>query len=254
MQRSRETVSLWFRDRGLHPVHPRRKFPGGPKWRSYDRHRRAGARLDCSQWPAQYQRTYRKHHNSNRNVTATSDDSKFLFRPNLNAAAVRGIGQRDIFHLGHGLRFARQFTRGDRDVHRNPTTPTNGTIRQVPDSDVANPPFYTAYRQFHLRFQRHLPPPRPPSRAAAAVSGLADNAADMSMNWNLYNGRPDITQYAQPSATSAVAQDGSPAAQLMWSMQRRPDPGAVLQRPTDRGGQLALADSSKSGFPDRGRQ
>jgi flagellar hook protein FlgE len=48
------------------------------------------------------------------------------------------------------------------------------------------------------------------------ISGLADNAADMSVNWNLYNGTtPRVTQYAQPSSTSAVAQDGSPAAQLV---------------------------------------
>jgi flagellar hook protein FlgE len=37
----------------------------------------------------------------------------------------------------------------------------------------------------------------------------------MSVNWNIYNGTtPDITQFAQTSATSAVAQDGSPAAEL----------------------------------------
>ncbi len=48
------------------------------------------------------------------------------------------------------------------------------------------------------------------------ISGLADNAGDMSVNWNLYNGTtPRVTQYAQPSSTSAVAQDGSPAAQLV---------------------------------------
>jgi flagellar hook protein FlgE len=38
----------------------------------------------------------------------------------------------------------------------------------------------------------------------------------MSVNWNLYNGlTPRISQYAQPSSTSAVSQDGSPAAQLV---------------------------------------
>ena len=58
-----------------------------------------------------------------------------------------------------------------------------------------------------------------PAAASAApvlaVTGLADGAADMNINWNLYNGAsPRITQYAQPSATSAQAQDGSPAANL----------------------------------------
>jgi flagellar hook protein FlgE len=48
-----------------------------------------------------------------------------------------------------------------------------------------------------------------------AITGLADGAADMTVNWNLYNGTtPDITQFAQDSSVSAVTQDGSPAAQL----------------------------------------
>jgi flagellar hook protein FlgE len=49
-----------------------------------------------------------------------------------------------------------------------------------------------------------------------AVTGLADGAADMSINWNLYtNGSPDITQFAQASAASAQSQDGSAAANLV---------------------------------------
>ena len=48
-----------------------------------------------------------------------------------------------------------------------------------------------------------------------AITGLADGAADMTVNWNLYSGTtPDITQFAQPSSVSAVSQDGSAAAQL----------------------------------------
>jgi flagellar hook protein FlgE len=48
-----------------------------------------------------------------------------------------------------------------------------------------------------------------------AITGLADGAADMTVNWNLYTGTtPDITQFAQPSSVSAVSQDGSAAAQL----------------------------------------
>jgi flagellar hook protein FlgE len=49
-----------------------------------------------------------------------------------------------------------------------------------------------------------------------AVTGLADGASDMNINWNLFNGTtPRITQYAQSSEVSADAQDGSPAAQLV---------------------------------------
>ena len=38
----------------------------------------------------------------------------------------------------------------------------------------------------------------------------------MTVDWNLFNGRRrGMTQYSQPSSISAVAQDGSPAAQLV---------------------------------------
>jgi flagellar hook protein FlgE len=48
-----------------------------------------------------------------------------------------------------------------------------------------------------------------------AATGLTDGAADMNITWNFYdNGAPDITQYAQPSATSAQTQNGSASASL----------------------------------------
>jgi len=47
------------------------------------------------------------------------------------------------------------------------------------------------------------------------LTGLADGASDMTLNWNLYNnGAPLATQFAQASASSAVTQDGSAAASL----------------------------------------
>jgi flagellar hook protein FlgE len=49
------------------------------------------------------------------------------------------------------------------------------------------------------------------------VTGLTDGAADMHLSWNPYTaaGGARITQFGQPSAPSAVAQNGSPAAQLV---------------------------------------
>ncbi len=48
-----------------------------------------------------------------------------------------------------------------------------------------------------------------------AATGLSDGAADMNITWNLYKGTtPTVTQYAQPSATSALSQDGEAAANL----------------------------------------
>jgi flagellar hook protein FlgE len=48
------------------------------------------------------------------------------------------------------------------------------------------------------------------------ATGLADGAADMNITWDLYNGAtPRVTQFSQPSATSAISQNGTPAANLV---------------------------------------
>jgi len=51
---------------------------------------------------------------------------------------------------------------------------------------------------------------------AIPVTGLADGASDMSLNWNLFNsaGTPTITQYAESSANLASTQDGTAPGQL----------------------------------------
>jgi flagellar hook protein FlgE len=48
------------------------------------------------------------------------------------------------------------------------------------------------------------------------VSGMSDGAANMSINWNLYNpdNTPKFTGYSEASSVSANTQDGQPAAQL----------------------------------------
>jgi len=49
-----------------------------------------------------------------------------------------------------------------------------------------------------------------------SIAGLSDGASDMNLTWNLYNtdGSGRITQFGEPSASSASSQNGSPAAQL----------------------------------------
>jgi flagellar hook protein FlgE len=49
------------------------------------------------------------------------------------------------------------------------------------------------------------------------AAGLADGAADLNVNWDLYDSgnAPRLTQFAQISAVSANTQDGQPAAQLV---------------------------------------
>lgn len=58
--------------------------------------------------------------------------------------------------------------------------------------------------------------PAPPGQVPLAITGLADGASDMNINWNLYNsdGTPTITQYAQPSAASSTSQNGIQASQV----------------------------------------
>jgi flagellar hook protein FlgE len=61
-----------------------------------------------------------------------------------------------------------------------------------------------------------LTKPAAPGQVAVAITGLADGATDMAMNWNLYdaNNNPTISQFAQPSALAATTQDGVVAAQI----------------------------------------
>ena len=59
-----------------------------------------------------------------------------------------------------------------------------------------------------------------PTSVAAApvlnVTGLKDGAAPLALTWNIFDqGVPRFTQYSQPSATSALGQDGSAAANLL---------------------------------------
>jgi len=87
----------------------------------------------------------------------------------------------------------------------------------VPNGDLQTPPFtpLTGSINFDSNGNLTTPASTDPS-PQLQITGLADGASDMTINWNLYNGTsPRITQYAQPSSISAVAQDGSPAAQLV---------------------------------------
>jgi flagellar hook protein FlgE len=87
----------------------------------------------------------------------------------------------------------------------------------VPDADVNNPPAtpLAGSITFDSNGKLTTPAATDPS-PQLQITGLADGASDMNVNWNLYNGStPRLTQYAQPSSTAAVTQDGSPAAQLV---------------------------------------
>jgi flagellar hook protein FlgE len=64
----------------------------------------------------------------------------------------------------------------------------------------------------------NLTSPTAPAQVPLSITGLADGANDMTINWNLATeaglGSPVITQYAATSAVSASTQDGVPASQV----------------------------------------
>jgi flagellar hook protein FlgE len=87
----------------------------------------------------------------------------------------------------------------------------------VPNADVSSGTFapLTGTLTFDSNGNLTIPASTDPS-PVLAVTGLADGASDMSINWNLYtDGSADITQYDQASAASAQSQDGSAAANLV---------------------------------------
>jgi len=149
-------------------------------------------------------------------VQAPKPTSDISFDINLNAAATAGATDGTFAtsvtvydSLGNSHIVTATFT-------KDQTTPEQWNYSlSIPDADVQNPPFtpLTGSLTFGQDGQLSATTPLP---GPLAISGLADNAQDMNITWNLYNGNtPRISQYAQPSSTSAVSQDGSPAAQLV---------------------------------------
>lgn len=86
----------------------------------------------------------------------------------------------------------------------------------VPDSEVTAPiPPLTGTLTFDSNGVLTDPTPTGPF-PVFNIAGLANGAADLNLTWSMYEGTSArITQYAQPSAISANAQDGSSAAQLV---------------------------------------
>ncbi|SPE39819.1 conserved hypothetical protein [Candidatus Sulfopaludibacter sp. SbA3] len=93
---------------------------------------------------------------------------------------------------------------------------------QIPGADItggtAGTPFDISGASGTLTFGTDGTLTDPPAGTPIAftVPGLSDGATDMSLSWNPYTstGVGRITQFGQPSASSAQTQDGSPAAQL----------------------------------------
>jgi flagellar hook protein FlgE len=85
-----------------------------------------------------------------------------------------------------------------------------------PDADLSSPGTpVTGTLVFSAGGQLTSPAVTDPAPVLNAT-GLLSGAADMAITWNIFNGlTPRITQFAQPSATSALEQNGSAAANLV---------------------------------------
>ena len=86
----------------------------------------------------------------------------------------------------------------------------------VPDADLTSP-FTPVTGTLTFDANGHLTSPAATDPAPQIpITGLADGASDMTVNFNLYNGTtPRFTQYSQTSAVAAADHDGSAAANLV---------------------------------------
>jgi len=85
----------------------------------------------------------------------------------------------------------------------------------IPAADTTSPPTpITGSLTFDSNGHLSSPLPTDPP-PQIAITGLADGASDLSVNWSLYNGTtPRINQFTQSSAVSGLTQDGSATANL----------------------------------------
>jgi flagellar hook protein FlgE len=94
----------------------------------------------------------------------------------------------------------------------------------------------------------NLKTPAAPGAVPVAITGLADGASDLKLNWNLYNattGASTITQFDQPSAVSGTSQDGSAATEI--TQVSIADGGAIVAHYSD-GSQSVVAQLALAGI------
>ena len=91
----------------------------------------------------------------------------------------------------------------------------------IPGQDItggkAGTPSQLATGTLNFDSNGNLTTPAAPGVVPVAITGLADGASNMNLNWNLYNpttGASTITQFAQTSALSGTTQDGIPATEI----------------------------------------
>ncbi len=89
----------------------------------------------------------------------------------------------------------------------------------IPDADLTTPSGGTPLASGTLTFDgtgKLTSPAATDPPISVSITGLADGASDMAINWNLYDtsGNGLVTQFAQTSGVSATSQDGVQAGQI----------------------------------------
>ena len=114
-------------------------------------------------------------------------------------------------------------------------------------SGTAGTPTSVAKGNLTFNAQGQLTAPAPPAPVPVTITGLADGAADMNVNWNIYNasGASNLTQFSSASALSASSQDGIAAAQL--TQVGLSTNGQILAHYSD-GSQLVVAQVALAGI------
>jgi flagellar hook protein FlgE len=170
---------------------------------------------------------------------------------NLNAAGVEGESSGSfstsvsvVDSLGETQDLTFNFTQSGTPGTWNYTVTIPG---QAIAGGTAGTPSQVATGSLTFDQNGNLTSPTAPAQVALSITGLADGANDLNVNWNLAtddgNGTPLVTQYAAASAVSASTQDGVPASQV--TQVSIADGGAITAQFSNGNqvviGQLALA-------------
>jgi flagellar hook protein FlgE len=173
---------------------------------------------------------------------------------NLNAAGVAGQNSgtfstsvQAVDSLGETQDLTFTFTQSGTPGSWNYTVTVPG---QAISGGTAGTPSQVANGTLSFDQNGNLTSPTAPAQIPISITGLADGASDMNVNWNLATdagtGTPLITQYAADSAVSASTQDGVAASQV--TQVSIADGGTITAQFSDGNqvviGQLALASVS----------
>lgn len=173
---------------------------------------------------------------------------------NLNAAGVAGQGSgtfstsvQAVDSLGETQDLTFTFTQAGTPGSWNYTVTVPG---QALSGGTAGTPSQVGSGTLTFDQNGNLTSPSGPAQIPLSITGLADGANDLNINWNLATengtGTPLITQYAAASAVSASTQDGVAASQV--TQVSVANGGAITAQFSDGNqvviGQLALASVS----------